>query len=57
MHSQGRPKKLSLTPPSLPPPLNRNQKKQKKQTKEEEDSHRTGTSSRDATILSVFWVR
>lgn len=28
----------------------------KKQTKEEEDSHRTGTSQRDASVLSVFWV-
>ena len=30
--------------------------KKKKQTKEEEDSHRTGTSQRDASVLSVFWV-
>lgn len=26
------------------------------QTKEEENAHRTGTSSRNATIISVFWV-
>lgn len=45
-----------LSSPSLtlkPRPL---KQKTKKQTKEEEDSHRTGTASRNATILSVFWV-
>jgi hypothetical protein len=55
---KGKPETLLTSPPpsSSSPYRPRTFHLKKKQTKEEEDSHRTGTSQRDASVLSVFWV-